>query len=143
MCLDFDYMLEIKQKAEARLKNCEPLDRVFDWQKAAEMIKERKPKEAVAFLKEQRRMTGGVIWRKGKPVYNENTYLLSDWDIPMIDMDGQIEECWRVHDITTVPDEMGHRWYPEEQHVAYTKNYWNAFTKWPDSALDILGVKRR
>lgn len=56
---------------------------MFDWIKAANLLKERDPREAYAMLKTQP-VTRGCIWRKHSPVYDEYTYLCSAWDIPML-----------------------------------------------------------
>lgn len=90
---------------------------VFDWDKAARLIRERKPKCASAGLRSDWEYTGGTIYEDGKPVMDDYTYLASTWAVPELNMDGAIVECYRMkHEVP----------------------YWNSDTKWPQSALDIL-----
>ena len=94
---------------------------VFDWDKAAEIIRKRKPEWAVAGLQRDMEWTSGTIYEDGHPVTDDYTYLSSTWATPILQIkaDGVIEEipCYRMkHE---VPD-------------------WNSSTKWPASAMDIL-----
>lgn len=91
--------------------------RVFDWDKAAELIRERKPKQAGAGLSGDWEWTGGTIFEDGKPVTDSYTYLESNWATPELELDGETIDCWRYVDET---------------------DGWNADTKWPESALKIL-----
>ena len=92
---------------------------VFDWDKAATLIKERKPECASAGLRNDWEWTGGTIYEDGEPVMDDYTYLASTWAVSELNMDGDIVECFRMeHEV------------PE----------WNSNTKWPQSALDILGA---
>lgn len=93
--------------------------RVFDWNKAATLIKERKPKYADAGLGGDWEWTGGEIFSNGKVVTNSYTYLASCWAIPEIDIDGDVIPCWS--------------WMDETE--------WDEHTKWPDSARKILEGK--
>ena len=90
---------------------------VFDWNKAARLIKERHPKKVAAGLKDDWGWTGGKIYDSGTPIKSEYTYLSSTWAVPEIDIDGEIKECYVM------------------QHEAPR---WHAGTKWPKSALEIL-----
>lgn len=93
---------------------------VFDWDKAAELIKERKPECASAGLRDDWEYTGGTIYENGEPVMDSYTYLSSTWAVPELNMDGDIIECFRMeHEV------------PE----------WNSDTKWPQSALDIMSTE--
>lgn len=94
----------------------EPL-KVFDWDKAAQIIKERQPTEASAGLSEDWEWTGGVIYTNGKPVDETYTYLQSYWAIPELDLDGEVIPCWKYKNDTPG---------------------WDAKTYWPESALKIL-----
>ena len=47
---------------------------VFDWERAAQRIKETGAKEASAGLYSDWEYTGGAIWRDGKPVDSDDTY---------------------------------------------------------------------
>ena len=90
---------------------------VFDWDKAARLIGERKPECASAGLRDDWEYTGGTIYEDGKPVMDDYTYLASTWAVPELDMNGDIVECFRMkHEVPG----------------------WGAETKWPKSALDIL-----
>ena len=95
--------------------------KVFDWNKAAEIIKDRQPSEASAGLIEDWGWTGGEIYRDGKPVPKEETYtyLGSDWATPVLVInDDEVIDCYvRVEEVTA------------DCHAG---------TYWPQSALDIL-----
>ena len=47
---------------------------VFDWDKAARLIKERKPKCASAGLRSDWQYTGGTIYEGGKPVMDDKEF---------------------------------------------------------------------
>ncbi len=99
---------------EEEHKDCRKM--VFDWNKAALLIRERQPTEASAGLRGDWEWTGGNIYGNGSPIVDSDTYLTSTWAIPELDLDGEILECWC--------------WQDETQ--------WNARSKWPESALQIL-----
>lgn len=92
---------------------------VFDWNKAAKIIRERKPRTAAAGLHSDWEYTGGLIFSDGKPVTNEYTYLASTWATPELMIDGEIIPCY----------------------IMEHKTKWNEDTKWPKSAIDILNGK--
>lgn len=94
---------------------------VFDWDKAAELIRERKRKVASAGLSGDWEYTGGEIWRDGKPVPREDTYtyLASTWATPQLDLDDEIIDCFRMED--AAPG-------------------WDSGTYWPESARAIVGL---
>ena len=94
---------------------------VFDWNKAANILAMRNPDEALAGLQYDYEYTAGVIWRKGMPVRNEYTYLASTWARPMLIIGDEEIECWRYK--SEVPD-------------------WGSETKWPQSALRIVGKEQ-
>lgn len=91
---------------------------VFDWEKAARLIAERKPSTASAGLSGDWEWTGGDIWRDGGPVIDDYTYLASTWATPEIDIDGEVIDCFRMQSATPG---------------------WGSDTKWPQSALEIVG----
>lgn len=93
--------------------------KVFDWLKAAKIIKERKPKQVLAGLENDFEWTGGVIFENGKPIYDSYTYLYSRWAIPQMEIDGELIDCWLSEHVTD----------------------WSASTKWPKEALAILKSK--
>ena len=90
---------------------------VFDWDKAARLIAEKKPKVASAGLRGDWEYTGGVIYAAGEPIKNCSTFLASTWAVPELALNGWRIECFRMQH--EVPG-------------------WNAVTAWPDSALAIL-----
>lgn len=92
---------------------------VFDWDKAAQIISERGAKEAHAGLKGDWKLTGGCILRDGRPVRDSYTYLSSTWATPALRIGSDEIECFRMKKDCE----------------------WDHGTKWPKSALSILGVK--
>lgn len=90
---------------------------VFDWDKAAEIIKKRKPTYAAAGLRQDWENTGGLIYKQGQPIFDKYTYLASTWAFPELEIDGETIACYRI--MNDFSD-------------------WNAKTKWPKSALTIL-----
>lgn len=89
---------------------------VFDWNKAAMLIKQHKPVKAEAGLKGDLEWTGGTIWRDDKPVKNSYTYLASTWATPLLILDGEETPCYIMEHETK----------------------WRAKTTWPESALKII-----
>jgi hypothetical protein len=96
--------------------------KVFDWHKAAKLIREKKPKLASAGLSGDWGCTGGTIYAEGKPVPSEETFtfLASTWATPKLDLDGTLYECYVLDTPETNPDE------------------WTSKTYWPESAVRIL-----
>lgn len=92
----------------------------FDWDKAAQIIKERGATNAEAGLGGDWDHTGGPIWQDGKIVDPEDTYtyLGSLWAVPELDVDGELIECY------TTDESMG----------------WDEETYWPDSARAIVSA---
>lgn len=90
---------------------------VFDWDKAAQLIKENHPEIAGAGLSGDWEWTGDIIYANGKPVYESCPYLASTWATPELELDGEIIPCYKMQH--EVPD-------------------WGCYTKWPQSALNIL-----
>lgn len=96
--------------------------RVFDWNKAAEMIRDQNPMDAEAGLGEDWEWTGGCIFSDGHIVTDDYTYLQSNWAEPQIILNGGDPiPCWVYADTVS----------------------WDAHTKWPDSALNILPEEMR
>lgn len=92
---------------------------VFDWDKAARLIKEKKPSYASAGLRNDWEWTGGEIYKDGKIVSKDDTYtfLASTWAVPELDLDGEVLECFKMkHDLPR----------------------WDSGTYWPESARKIL-----
>ena len=93
---------------------------VFDWDKAANIIKYRKPHSVVAGLAGDMEYTSGVIYENGKVLSRNETYtyLSSTWAIPILVIDNHEEiECYKMK--------------------SGTPN-WDSDTYWPQSSLDIL-----
>lgn len=90
--------------------------KVFDWNKAARLIKEKQPRVASAGLCNDWEYTGDTIYNNSNPVLDTYTYLASTWATPEINLDGDVEGCYLMESETE----------------------WNESTKWPESALDIL-----
>lgn len=97
---------------------CEP--KVFDWDKAAQIIRDTRPTRAVAGLRGDWNCTAGTIYEDGKPVKNEYTFLESTWATPELKVDDKYVECFKM--ASEAPD-------------------WDCHTKWPPSALAILEGK--
>lgn len=93
--------------------------KVFDWHKAARLIRERKAASASAGLSGDWEWTGGPIFRNGVPVPQEDTYtyLASTWATPELAIDGETIDCYIM---------------------ASESDGWDSGTYWPQSALDIL-----
>lgn len=94
---------------------------MFDWDKAARLIRERNMAVAHAGLQHDLDWTGGVILKDGEPVpaAKTYTYLASNWAIPVLYAhEGEHEtECWAWQEDTPG---------------------WDAHTYWPASARAIL-----
>lgn len=93
---------------------------VFDWDKAAKLIRESIPEVASAGLSGDWEWTGGEIYRNGQIVEDDYTYLSSTWATPELRMDGHTVDCYKMQ--SEVPE-------------------WGSDTKWPESALLILDKK--
>lgn len=90
---------------------------VFDWDKAACLIKENMPEKASAGLSGDWEWTGGTIFKDGEPKHDSYTFLASTWATPELYLDGTLIECYKMQ--SEAPD-------------------WNSDTKWPESSLNIL-----
>ena len=95
--------------------------KVFDWNKAAEIIKDKNPSRASAGLSGDWEWTGGEIWN-GDIIPKEDTYtyLASNWATPELEYGGVTVDCYIMED--SVPEAWG------DPAGAY----------WPQSAIDIL-----
>lgn len=100
--------------------------KVFDWDTAARIIRDRKPLLASAGLAEDFEWTGGCIYASGKIVTGSYTYLASTWATPTLYLDFADSEdeipCFKMQSELTE---------------------WSAETKWPVSAKLIIEGKRR
>ena len=93
---------------------------VFDWDKAARLIKENNATTASAGLHSDWEYTGGEILVDGKPDLESYTYLASTWATSELKINGEVFNCFKME-----PETPG----------------WDENTKWPQSALDILNGK--
>ena len=107
--------------------NCGNTEKVFDYDKAAEIIKEKyqshKDLIAEAGLQGDWEYTGGIIFEKGKPTRNHYTFLASVWAIPTLILSYNGKE--------------------QEEIECYTENddtRFTAFSKWDKQSLNILGI---
>ena len=101
------------------------MSRVFDWKKAAEIIRDKNPEgEVSAGLFDCWSETAGTIWENGKPVSKKgNPFLSSEWATPML----------------SIKQEGGWLFLP--CYVDENETDWNEKTRWPPEALTILGIK--
>ena len=95
--------------------------KVFDWDKAAQILKDRNATSAMAGLIEDWGWTAGEILEDGKPVPADDThtYLASTWATPTLCIDGENIECYKMK--SEAPG-------------------WDSDTYWPQSALDIFNA---
>ena len=91
---------------------------VFDWDKAARIMREQNAKNAVAGLSGDLGATAGTILENGKPKLNEYTYLASTWATPVLILDDRDEEI--------------------DCYIMEEKTKWDAGTSWPKSAREIF-----
>ena len=93
--------------------------KVFDWHKAATLIKERDVKNAMAGLSGDWEWTGGTILDGGKIPEDNYTYLVSTWATPELEIDGEKIDCYKMESET---------------------DGWDSKTFWPESAKAIVGL---
>lgn len=89
--------------------------RVFDWEKAEAILTERGWPDAEAGLAENLEWTAGCIVQNGAPHLDSYTYLASTWATPVLIIDGEEIECWRMQDGI----------------------WWGAHTKWPSKSKPV------
>lgn len=89
---------------------------VFDWNRAAKIIKYMGATNAWAGLHDDYEWTGGIILEAGKIVRNSYTFLASTWATPTLYVGGEEIPCY----------------------VMESQTEWNEDTKWPESAVKIL-----
>ena len=94
---------------------------VFDWEKAAQLIKESGAMTASAGLEDDWGWTGGAILKDGQPLAKDQsyTYLASTWATPELDLGNGKFPCYRMQSATPG---------------------WDSDTFWPSEALAILGA---
>lgn len=109
MDLDLFKNAEILRSQNTQMK-------IFDWVKAAQLIKEKQPQIAEAGLSGDWDYTGGVIYQDGQPVLDQYTYLGSMWATPTLILDEEEMPCWSYEN----------------------ESQWTSSTKWPEEAIQIL-----
>lgn len=97
---------------------------VFDWDKAARIIKERGLHNVGAGLSSDLEWTEGDILIDDNPVMDNYCYLASTWATPVI----------VVHDDENYGDEI-------PCFIMESKTDWDESTLWPESALIILNCE--
>lgn len=90
---------------------------VFDWELAARLILKHKAQEAWAGLEGDWENTAGRILIEGLPDKKSYTYLASVWAMPCVVIGEMKLPCYRL-----------------KHHCPG----WDAKTKWPESALEIV-----
>ena len=79
----------------------------FDWKKAIEIIKEKRPQQAKAGLRDDWEYSGIIIYRNGKFIDREDIFinLSSTFATPELYVDGKIIECFYYKEETFTPQE--------------------------------------
>jgi hypothetical protein len=114
------YDISVDEVIKRREANKDNELMVFDWDKAATIIKDTSSQTASAGLRDCWEPTGGEIFKNGKPVPHDEThvYLASIWAVPELKLEnGDIVPCFKMQ-----PNTPG----------------WDSYTYWPESALQIL-----
>ena len=93
---------------------------VFDWDRAAFLIKKKGAKNASAGLSGDWEYTADEIWCDGEIPEDPCTYLASTWSAPELEIDGVCIPCYKM---------------------ASETEGWDAKTFWPESAREIIGGK--
>lgn len=90
---------------------------VFDWDKAAHIIKDLNIKNARAGLAGDWEYTGDYILINGEIPKDSYTFLASTWATPELEIDGKLIDCYKM-----------------QKEVSE----WGSKTFWPESAIKIL-----
>ncbi|MEM9264493.1 MAG: hypothetical protein AAGA46_03120 [Cyanobacteria bacterium P01_F01_bin.13] len=90
--------------------------KVFDWDKAARLIKESGAQYASAGLSKDWDWTADTIWAEGKIPDDSSPYLASTWATPQLYLDGDFVDCY----------------------IMEAETEWNSKTFWPKTARDIV-----
>ena len=96
-------------------KGNEPM--VFDWDRAAQILKDNSVQNAQAGLEEDWEYTGGDILVDGKIPKKSYTFLSSTWARPQLQYQGELINCYKMRKDT--PN-------------------WSSEIFWPDSARKIF-----
>ena len=97
--------------------------KVFDWDKAVDLLIEHKAQTAWAGLQHDLEWTAGTIFKDGKPLLEPGDldgppYLASIWAIPILVIDGTEYDC-----------------YMEARQLQELGKMWTADTYWPEESL--------
>lgn len=78
-------------------KNPNPMHKVFDWDKARQILSERGFPDADCGLEEDWGPTSGVLCADGKMIDPKecNAYLQSLWATPVIHIEDEVIECYK------------------------------------------------
>ena len=95
--------------------------KVFDWNKAVELILANNIKNATAGLEEDMEWTSGTILKDGNPYTEDYTFLASTWATPIL-----------------VDEDTGEEYYC---YIKKSQTKFNSHTKWPKEALDLFTHK--
>ena len=114
-----DYIKDACDKAMKGYENQDKPLMVFDWERAAQIIRDRGPKTAEAYLETDYFWTGSDIYQDGKPILDATPYLHSTWARPMLILNGE---------------EPGIACFKMENEVS-----WSGKDCWPGQSLKILG----
>lgn len=106
-------VIEMSAKASAARAAGNPL-KVFDWVRAAALLRDSGAANAQAGLEEDWGHTSDTIWRDGNPAVDARAFLASLWATPLLRIGNARYECATVN-----PN-------------------WDADTVWPPEALAIL-----
>lgn len=104
------------------LKNAGKPARFFDWDRAAQLIVEKKSDEAFAGLAEDYNFTSGEILVDGKPIKDGGCYLASTWATPTLYLEDESIACHILE--AEAKERWGEGWGPS--------------STWPPSALAVL-----
>lgn len=98
--------------------------KIFNWLKAAQLIKAKGCDSAIAFLQNDRYHTAGFIFLDGEIVSRSDStaYLASEVDEPVIEIAGEVISCGIEES-----DSPG----------------WSLETWWPDEAVEVLKLNQR
>lgn len=97
--------------------------RVFDWEKAVKIIREKNATEAAAGILEDWMMTAATILENGKPELESGAYLLSTWGTPAIEIGDELIRCFKTIDDSDKLQSRDERWQ---------------LSQWPNEALKLL-----
>lgn len=114
--------METLEAFRMAVMHTESKEMVFDWHKAARIIKDRPNETASAGLRGDWEYTGGVIWCDGQPCFDNQDwiFLSSTWAIPELAIGNDVYPCF-----------------------VFTEDFpqWHAHTFWPSSAREIIGAQ--